>query len=295
MTADALSGITPVVFDDRICRLGEGPLWHPERHELFWVDIPAQAVLARGSGGARAHHFDEMVSALGWIDRDTLLLASETGLYSLAISDWSRTLLSPIEAENPLTRSNDGRADPWGGFWIGTMDKKAAERGGAIYRYSHGELRRIAGDITIPNGLCFDRTRGIGYFTDSAQRKTWRIALDEHGWPSAEPELFLDYSGSVTTIDGAIIDRDGHLWCAIFDGSAVLRISPAGELVERLETPTPRATCPGFGGTDYSDIYVTTAAIGLEPRAGDAVAHGSTLCFPGVARGAPEPRVRLGA
>ena len=284
------NSLPPRIFDDRRCGLGEGPLWHPERDELFWVDIPKQKLMARGPDGARERHFDEMISALGWIDRDTLLLASETGLYRLAIADWARTPICPIEADNSATRSNDGRGDPWGGFWVGTMGKKADPEAGAIYRLYRGELRRLVERMTIPNGLCFDRARQIAYYTDSALRKTWRLALDGDGWPVGDPELFLDYSGCVTTIDGAIIDRVGHLWCAIFDGSAVLRISPEGKLVERFDTRTPRTTCPAFGGSDFSDLFVTTAAIGLNARSGDAVPHGTTLCFPGVAHGVAEPR-----
>lgn len=281
------------VFDDRACGLGEGPLWHPEREELFWVDIPAQKVMSNGLDGPREHRFDEMVSALGWIDRGTLLLASESGLYRLDIASWKTELVVPLEADKPANRSNDGRADPWGGFWIGTMGKHAEEGAGSFYRFFEGELRLQVPGITVTNGLCFDRSRGIGYCTDSAERKTWRLPLDNNGWLGAEPELFLDFSAEGTTIDGAIVDNDGHILVAIFDGAAVLRISPEGQVTDRFDTQTPRSTCPAFGGRDYTDLIVTTAAVGLEPTGADRIAHGSTLRFAGCVRGSPEPQVRL--
>lgn len=281
------------IFDARICNLGEGPLWHPLREQLFWIDIPNQKLLSAASQEQREHVFDEMISALGWIDRDTLLLASESGLYRLAIADWRRDLICPLEADVPGNRSNDGRADPWGGFWIGTMGKKAEAAAGAFYRFYKGELRCLLPNITVTNGLCFDQARALAYCTDSATKKTWRLRLDGEGWPIAEPELFLDLTAQGLTVDGAVTDGDGFLWCAIFDGGAVIRISPDGDITDRFAIQTPRATCPAFGGTDYRDLFVTTAAIGLDAADGGGVPHGVTLRLPGVGAGKAEPRVIL--
>ena len=281
------------VFDDRTCGLGEGALWHPLRQELFWVDISARKVMSNGQNGPREHKFEEMVSALGLIDRDHLLLASETGLSKLAISDWTTEKLVQLEANQEATRSNDGRADPWGGFWIGTMGKSIEQGAGSFYRYFKGELRKLVCDITVTNGLCFDRKRGLGYYTDSMAQKTWRMALDDNGWPKDKGEIFLDFSADGTTIDGAIIDEDGYMLCAIYDGGAVYRISPRGAVVDKFQTQTPRPTCPAFGGSDYRDLFVTSAADDLGQAGPDGVFHGSTLRFSGCVQGAPEPTVLI--
>lgn len=277
------------VFDHRICGLGEGVLWHAEREELFWVDIPERRVLCAGIAGQREHRFEEMVSALGIIDREHLLLASESGLHKLAIADWSRELLVGIEADDADTRSNDGRTDPWGGFWIGTMSKSAQDGAGKIYRYYKGELRVLIDSISIPNGHCFDRQRSLAYLTDSKSRQTWRIPLDDDGWPCGEREIFLDNDASGVTIDGAIVDRHGNLFCAIYNGGAVWKMSPDGEMLEELSANTPLTTCPAFGGPNWSDLFVTTGAIGLDPADADAIQHGVTLRFSGCVEGVNEP------
>jgi len=75
-----------VIYDDRPCELGEGPLWHPERQQLFWFDIINKRMMARQGQTRQSWDFDEYVSAAGWVDRDTLLIASETGLWRFAIS-----------------------------------------------------------------------------------------------------------------------------------------------------------------------------------------------------------------
>ena len=137
------------LFDARTCALGEGPLWHPERGQLFWFDILGKTLLSRQGDKTLSWRFDECVSAAGWIDRDTLLVASETALWRFDLNGAERSLVVPLEADQPLTRSNDGRADPWGGFWIGTMGFNAERGAGAIYRYYKGALRQLFAEITI--------------------------------------------------------------------------------------------------------------------------------------------------
>ena len=109
------------VFDIRRCELGEGPLWHPERKQLYWFDIPGKRLLTQNDDGPQEWHFPGCVSAAGWIDRDTLMIASETALFRFNLETGSKRDIVALESDNPVTRSNDGRADPFGGFWIGTM------------------------------------------------------------------------------------------------------------------------------------------------------------------------------
>jgi sugar lactone lactonase YvrE len=121
-----------MIFDTRACQLGEGPLWHPVREQLFWFDITGRRLLTRKGDSAQEWHFAEMVSAAGWCGPDELFIASETGLFRFDLDSGNRTLLCALEADNTATRSNDGRADPQGGFWIGTMGKTEGPGAGAI-------------------------------------------------------------------------------------------------------------------------------------------------------------------
>ena len=147
--------MTYQIFDNRPCDLGEGPLWHPERQQLFWFDITNSLLRSRDDDHALEWRFDRMVSAAGWVDRDHLLIASERDLVLFDLRTEAETLVIDLEADNPITRSNDGRIDPLGGFWIGTMGKEAEAGAGAIYRFYRGELRRLYPDISIPNAISF--------------------------------------------------------------------------------------------------------------------------------------------
>ena len=107
------------------CSLGEGPLWHPGLESLFWFDINSHKMFNWKNGILKTWTFSEPVSAAGWIDDDHLIIASASALIKFSISKDTRETLIDLEADMPHTRSNDGRADPWGGFWIGRMGLEA--------------------------------------------------------------------------------------------------------------------------------------------------------------------------
>lgn len=247
------------VFDDTHCSLGEGPLWHPLRGEFFWFDINAHRLYARNDAGRRHWQFDEYVSAAGWVDHDTLLIASETALLRFNIETGAHEPICLLEADNPVTRSNDGRADPFGGFWIGTMGKNKEREAGAIYRYSRGELRQLYAPISIPNAMCFAPDGGHAYFADTPTGKIWRQALDGDGWPKGDAELFLDLPAEKYRPDGAVIDAAGNMWCAHYGHAKVTVFAPDGTEGETLSFPAQRTTCPAFGGNMFQTLFVTTA------------------------------------
>ena len=197
------------IYDPRFCELGEGPLWHPERNTLFWFDIITKRLMSREGGVEQVWEFDEHVSAAGWVDTSTLLMASETGLYRFDLTDGARSLVAPLEADNPVTRSNDGRADPYGGFWIGTMGKRAEPGAGVIYRFYRGEVRRLYGDITIANSICFAPGGQTAYFTDTVTQKIMQVALDKDGWPKGAPFVFVDLTDAGLYPDGSVVDAEG--------------------------------------------------------------------------------------
>ena len=280
--------MTATVFSDTVCELGEGPLWHPEREQLFWVDILGKRLLTRTDKGEQSWSFDAHPSALAWLDRDRLMIATETAILDFEIASGEARPVCPLEAENAATRSNDGRADPWGGFWIGTMGKRAEPGAGAIYRYREGALRRLVDGVTIPNAICFAPDGACAYFTDTADGRVLRQTLDDEGWPEGSPEVLIDARGAGWGPDGAVTDAEGCLWLARFGGGAVARHAPDGALVSLHEVPTPQPTCPAFGGPGLGTLHVTSAAEGGHPRPA-----GCTFALAPGLTGWPEPRVRL--
>ncbi len=263
------------IFDDTCCSLGEGPLWHPCRQSLFWFDIDSKVMYEKADGPRIEYHFDRTVSAAGLMEGSELIIASERDLFVFDLETGNQRVLCELEADNPLTRSNDGRADPFGGFWIGTMGCDAQPNEGAIYRHYKGELRKLFLGITISNSICFAPDCSAAYFTDSEVKIIWRVELDREGWPVGERSVLIDLRGEDFAPDGAVCDAKGRLWSAQWMASRVAVYSEKGELLETHAIPTSQPTCPAFGGADFSTLFITTAGShlpaelnGPEPHAG---------------------------
>ncbi|PIB26012.1 gluconolactonase [Amylibacter kogurei] len=280
-----------MIFDDRACKLGEGPLWHPIRKQFFWFDINRKTLLTSD----REWQFNDHVSAAGWIDQDHLLIASQFALLKFHIETGEHQKIAPLEADNKITRSNDGRADPWGGFWIGTMGRNAEPDAGAIYRYYCGELRQLYAPITISNAICFSPDRRFAYFTDTPSKKIMRQDLDaNNGWPVGAPIVWLDLHDQDWSPDGAVIDADGNMWLAKWGGAGVACFAPDGNFLREVRCDAEQITCPAFGGADLRDLYCTSATQGLgAEELAKNPDSGKTFLHMNIAQGQQEHQVIL--
>jgi sugar lactone lactonase YvrE len=249
-----------MIFDATQCQLGEGPLWHPLRGQLFWFDILGKRLHTKG----QHWDFETYVSAAGWVSEDTLLVASAHALHKFTISTGTQDVICDLEADNPVTRSNDGRADPQGGFWIGTMGIQAQANAGAIYRYYKGDLRQLFASVTISNAICFAPDGKTAFFTDTPTQQIMRVALDRDGWPKGDPVLHIDLQGTQFRPDGAVVDAAGNLWNAQWGAGRVAGYDPDGVFLESYSFAGLQSSCPAFGGADLTTLFCTSAAVGLD-------------------------------
>lgn len=251
------------IFDDTQCALGEGPLWHPLREQFFWFDINNKQLLTSKDGHRKMWQFTEHVSAAGWVDENTLLICSETAFLEFNIETGEQDIVAPLEADIPNSRSNDGRADPQGGMWIGTMDLEAKKDAGAIYRYYQGEVRTLYPNVTIPNSICFSPDGNTAYFADTKDKCIMSQTLDAEGWPVGDAQMFIDMTKEGLSPDGSVVDAEGCLWNAQWGASRIAKYSPQGKFLSAIDIPDAKqTTCPAFGGADLQTIFVTSAADG---------------------------------
>ena len=258
------------LFIDSRCELGEGAFWHPLQERLFWFDILNKTLFSATAGGIMVDRFtfDTPVTAAGVIDADNLAIASAAGIYRLELSTDTREIIVPLEADKPGNRSNDGRVGPSGGFWIGTMalSNPGTTPSGSLYQVRGGDVTRILGDIHIPNATCFSPDGRTAYFTDGVTRTIRKVSIDrDTGLPNGEWQDFVRIEDQAEP-DGAIIDSEGYMWNAQWNGSRVVRYAPDGSIDRVVTLPVSRPSCPALGGSDLKTLYITTAREHMTPE-----------------------------
>lgn len=285
-----------MILDGRVCELGEGAFWHPLRRQFFWFDILGKKLHSVEDGQPRTWTFVEMVSAAGWVSRDVLLIAGERDLFLFDLETEEIETVAELEADDPGTRSNDGRADRQGGFWIGTMGKRGGDDPGrgSIWRWYRGQLRRLYPGLTIPNSICFTPDGRFAHFADTLTHRIQRVALDGDGWPVGAPEVFIDLSAEGILPDGAVVDAAGNLWNAQWGAGRVACYGPDGRFLKAVPMGARQTSCPAFGGEGLATLFCTTAREGMDAAALAADPDaGKTFAVQGLGPGLPEPQVIL--
>lgn len=259
---------------------GEGPTYDPATDTAWWFSISTAELheLHLSSGRKTVHALPFMASVLARIDGDRQLIVSEQGLHIRHIATGSLELITPIEADMPHMRSNDGRIHPSGALWYGTMTKTGEGRKGAgtIYHVAQGKVTALYPNLSIPNGICFSPDGTVGYFVDTMENRYIRVPVDPlTGLPTGDPQIFSDESGGPGGVDGSVCDADGYIWNARWGVGEVHRYSPNGEKTAIYSIPAMQTTCPAFIGRDADRLLVTTAredmddaALKADPQAG---------------------------
>ena len=251
-------------------QLGESPFWHPTEKALYWVDIPGRA-LHRWHPG-RAEH-------TGWpLDSDpgcvapaldgSLLLTLRRGLVRFDPGSGTITPLADPPYDPAHERFNDGKADPQGRLWVGTIFEPRTPASAALYRWAGGRLQRMAGDVTISNGLAFSPDGRTMYWADTTTARVFAFDFDGQDGSLSRQRVFASFplkqpGQDLATYggrpDGAAVDIEGAYWVAMMEGQRLLRLSPAGAVLQEVALPVRCPTMPCFGGADLRTMYITTA------------------------------------
>jgi sugar lactone lactonase YvrE len=174
-------------------------------------------------------------------------------------------LAAPYDAGEQ--RFNDGKADPQGRFWVGTIHDKRESKG-ALYRFANGNLDPVVQGVATSNGLAWSPDARTMYWADTKGHAVHAFDFDpEDGELSCQREFQrfetkrpdLDLSAYGGRPDGAAVDSEGAYWVAMYEGARLLRLSPAGELLQQIELPLQCPTMPCFGGADLKTLYLTSA------------------------------------
>lgn len=268
-----MSGATPQVLHDARATLGEGPVWDAPRGVLWWVDIKQCTLHAfrpdTGDplSGAPAGQWQlpGQIGCLGLWGTDRLILALETGIYGFDPVTGALTRHGALAPEAGSIRFNDGKVDPAGRFWAGTLDDTTYSATGALYSIEpDGRHQRRLDGICCSNGLGWSPDMRTMYVTDSMRRVIWAFDFDAETGAISRQRDFARITGPAVP-DGLAVDAQGQVWSALWDGSAVACFAPDGRQVAQVTIQVPRPTSCAFGGADLQTLFVTSASIDLSP------------------------------
>lgn len=286
-----------VALDAR-AELGEGPRWHAGERRLYWVDIARNELHrfdpARDDDECR--RFDMPVGCFAFVEGGGLMLAMKDGFALL--DDWTadpRPFGPQLFADRPAIRFNDGRTDPAGRFWAGSVNMDKSAHDAALYRLDRdGAVAEIEGDMLTCNGAAFTADGGRFFHADTPSHAVRVYDCDSASGTLSGRRIFHQFPMGQGRPDGASVDEEGFYWTALFDGGRVVRLSPDGAIVEEVTLPAKRPTMIAFGGADRRTAYVTSARTGLSGQELEAMPlSGAIFTFRVDVPGVPEWPMRI--
>ncbi len=261
-------------------------MWHPHEQALYWCDIPGHCLHRLDPRSKTEQHwpFDTDVASCAPIAGGGLLLAMRDGLWRFDPVTGLKTRIVQPPYNPACERFNDGKCDPQGRFWVGTIYEPRAPALAAVYCLDLDQLERRFGGITVANGLAWSADGRTMYCSDTKAHRIDAFDVDlQTGALSRQRcfvqfaarspgQLLADYGGRP---DGAAVDSEGFYWVAMFEGARLLRLSPCGDVTRELNLPVQCPTMVCFGGADLRTLYITTAShgrpteeLGVQPWAG---------------------------
>ncbi len=269
-------------------RLGEGPTWDPATGRMVWVDILSCRVhtLDPGTGRGTVLETGQHVGAARPRAGGGLVanLRDGVGLYDAdGAFRWLRH--EPV----PGRRGNEAVVDPRGCLWAGTMRYDEAPGGGTLTRIApDGTATPVLDAVSVSNGTGWSPDGRLMYYADSPTRRIDVFDVDQDTGLVSGRRPWAEVEEGAGFPDGLTVDADGGVWVALWGGSAVRRYAPDGRLDRVLPMPVPQPTAVVLGGSGLTDLYVTTARVGLcERRLAEHPLSGSVLLVAGAGRGLP--------
>ena len=247
--------------------VGEGPIWDADANVLWWVDIMSSELYAYDpqTGENREWNVGQHVGTVVQRASGGLMLALRDGFAAFDPGSGKLEMLADPEAHLPGNRFNDGKCDPGGRFWAGTMAYEDHSDQGSVYRMDtdHG-VHKMIENIGVSNGIIWSLDAKTMYYTDSLDYAIRAYDYDVGTGGISNERISIDFPQEMGIADGFTIDEEGMLWVAHFGSSRVRRWNPdtAAVLVE-IELPTASITACAFGGPNLDQLYITCATLGM--------------------------------
>jgi sugar lactone lactonase YvrE len=246
--------------------LGEGAIWNYKTGELIWVNI-TDKILNFYNPKLKSNKemlTGQMIGTVVPAESEKMMVALENGFYQFDPETGAKKLIANPEEGIDGNRFNDGKCDPVGRFWAGTMSTEGKRQAGALYRLDpDSSVHKMIDNVSTSNGIVWSPDYTKMYYIDTPTRKVMAWDYDNETGEISNPETAIDVPEEMGYPDGMTIDAEGNVWIALWGGSAVGCWNPeTGELLRTIDVPAKNVTSCAFGDDDLGTLYITTARQG---------------------------------
>ncbi|MFC4736594.1 SMP-30/gluconolactonase/LRE family protein [Bacillus daqingensis] len=258
--------------------LAEGPFWDEDNQQLIWVDIEGKNVhFLDPLGENETHSFDQRVGCAVRSISGDIYAGLDHGFYRYDPESGELHSIYDPEEDKPGNRFNDGKCDPKGRFFAGTMVLEGEDGDAALYCLNGGRtVSTVLTGATVSNGMAWDERKEVFYYIDTPTHEIRRYPYNFEDGTLGEPDVVYTAPDDGGHPDGMTIDEEGKLWVAFFDGGCVRRICPdEQQVLETVEVAATNVTSCCFGGKNMDELFITTGREGRtdeeleqEPHAG---------------------------
>ena len=281
----------PELVWDIQAELGEGPVWDADRRCVWFVDIKGRKLHRSGHDDGATDSWDtpdQTGFALPATD-GSLVCGVRGGLHRFDPETGRFDLITPVEADRPQNRLNDGFVAPDGSLWFGSMDDSEEQQTGALYRFADGAVTRHDDGYGVTNGPALSPDGRTLYHHDTLQKRIY--AFNHADGVISNRRLFAETTDGYC--DGPSVDSAGALHVGLFNGWGVARFAPDGQRIGTIRFPVQTVTKAAFCGDDLRDLYCTTAWLGNADKRQAQPTLGGLYRLWVETPGLPQNRVRL--
>lgn len=250
--------------------LGEGAFWNYKTQELYWVDIEGRK-LHRFEPSTKSNKTINLPSRIGTVvpyTASTAIVALEEGIYQVDLETHKLKVVSDIEKEMTFNRFNDGKCDPGGNLWVGSMHLEESEPLASVYKITEdGSATKMIDSVTISNGIVWNKDASTMFYIDTPSGNIQAYDYDVGTATISNERTAVRVSPKDGFPDGMAIDEEDMLWVGLWNGNAVARYNPqTGEMISKIEVPAHNVTACAFGGALLDKLYITTATVGMTDK-----------------------------
>lgn len=247
--------------------LGEGAFWNHKTQELYWVDIIDKKfnIYNPSSVTNRSISMPSLIGTVVPYLENEAVVALLDGVYKVDLQTEELRILSDVESNMPENRFNDGKCDPNGNLWVGSMHFEQSKPNASVYKINEqGETTKMIDSVTISNGIVWTKDAKTMYYIDTPSGNIMGYDYDGKSSTISNGRIAVEVSEELGFPDGMAIDENDMLWVGMWNGNSVAHFDPkSGKLVSKISVPAHNVTSCAFGGDNFEILYITTSSLDM--------------------------------